>query len=119
MIYLFRHPKTNETCEVLQSIDSEHKYTDETGLEWERVFTNPNLQISARIDPMNKKEFCDKTREKNYNLGDMMDLSAEMSAKRVGKMGRDEIKEAEMVKYEKKTKKPHPERPKKTKWVIG
>ena len=118
MIYLFQNPKTNETCEVSQPIDADHRFIDETGLEWERVFVNPNLQISAKIDPMSKDDFLKKTRAKNYNLGEVMDLSAEASEKRAGKMGRDEVKEAAMKKYEKLTDKPHPERPKKTKWVI-
>lgn len=118
MIYLYRNPETNKTCEIIQRIDSEHRFIDETGLEWERVFTNPNVQISAKIDPMSKEDFLKKTRSKNYNFGDTMDLSAEMSEKRAKKMGRDEIKERCMLEYEKKCKKPHPERPKKIKYLI-
>jgi hypothetical protein len=117
-LYLYRNPKTNEIREIVQPMNAEHRYFDDDGLEWAREFVSPQAKIDTRIDPMNKHDFCDKTRKKNYNLGETMDISAELSKKREKMEGVDKVRESAMQRYERKTGKSHPERPKKTKWVI-
>ena len=32
--YVFEHPKTGQTIEVIQSVKEEHVYVDEDGTEW-------------------------------------------------------------------------------------
>ena len=118
MIYLYRHPETSEVREISQSMLGVHRYFGDDGVEWIREFNDVNATIDTKIDPMSKKQFTEKTRTKNYNFGEISDISAELSEKRAKKMGRDEVKEQTMQEYERKCKTPHPERPKKTKWVI-
>ena len=40
-LYVFQHPKTKETIEVLQSMKDDHVYTDENGVAWDRVWGQP------------------------------------------------------------------------------
>ena len=37
-LYTFQHPKTKEVIEVNQSMTDKHVYTDEKGVEWNRVW---------------------------------------------------------------------------------
>jgi len=113
-IYLYRHPNTNEIREVLQPMNSEHRYFDENKVEWLREFTIPTSSVDTKIDPFNKNSFLDQTKNKRDTLGDLWDKSAELSEKRAKIMGRDEVKEKNMSAYEKKCKgKKHPGRIKK------
>ena len=85
-IYSFRHPRTNEIREIVQPILSSHQYFGDDGTEWIREFDLPEIGIDTKIDPMSKKQFADKTRVKNYNYGEISDISAELSEKRSKKM---------------------------------
>jgi hypothetical protein len=118
-IYQFKDERDGRLYEFIQKMNDNHIAFAEDGHPLKRIFLNPHPQIDTKIDPMSSKEFADKTRGKNYNLGQVMDLSAEMSEKRAKKMGRDEVKEKVMCDYERKCKKPHPERlKKKNKYII-
>lgn len=116
--YSFRNPKTGEIRTLFQRALAEHVYFDDDGLEWIREFDIPFAAIDSKLDPNDKSGFLDKTRKKNYNYGELSDISSELSKKRERERGVDPIREAKMKAYEAKTHKPHPERPKKTKWVI-
>jgi hypothetical protein len=70
---------------LLQSMHESHSYTV-AGVEWNRVWTAPQIGIDTKIDCNDEKKFLTKT-EKGGKLGDIWDLSAEMSAKRAEKMG--------------------------------
>jgi len=109
--YIFQHPKTEEYIEILQKMNEPHVYVDDSGVEWNRVFTIPNALISDNLinADTTSKEFARKTSEKNYTLGDMWDLSAELSEKRKRVNGKDLTKEKAKKDYERKTGKPHPQ----------
>ena len=108
--YLFQHPKTEETIEVTQGMKEEHVYIDESGIKWNRVFTKPHAAIKNNLinADTSEQDFVRKTSEKNYSLGEMWDLSAELSQKRKRVHGNDPIKEKEKKKYEQRTGKKHP-----------
>ena len=92
-IYVYKHPDKEEYEEVLQGMNDEHVY-EKDGVKWDRVFLAPNASIDSEIDPFNKSQFMDVTRNKRGTYGDMMDLSKEMSAKRAEKAGgKDPVKE--------------------------
>ncbi|HBX65816.1 MAG TPA: hypothetical protein DEG32_06555 [Balneolaceae bacterium] len=92
-IYVYKHPEQEEYREVFQGMNDEHVYS-EGGVEWQRVFLSPNASVSASIDPFNRQQYIDATYQKKGTVGDMMDLSAELSAKRAEKTGgKDPIKE--------------------------
>ena len=92
-IYVYKHPDEEDYREVFQGMNDEHTYA-ENGVEWERVFLAPNASIDNDIDPFNKQQFIDATYNKKGTLGDMMDLSKEMSERRATQAGgKDPVKE--------------------------
>ena len=108
--YEYIHPDTGKTLEVVQGMKEDHVYIDEKGIEWERVFTSPNTAIDADVNPFSEQDFVKYTAKKGMSQGEMTDLSKELSGKREQKSkgGIDPVKQKAVVKYEKKTGKPHP-----------
>jgi hypothetical protein len=74
--------------------------------------------MDTRISATDKQEFISKTRSKKMSVGDMWDLSAELSEKRGGATGQDEVKMAAEKKYKDKTGKKHPHAKKSTKVLL-
>lgn len=107
-IFLFQHPVTNETREIVQRMNEEHVFVDAKGVKWQRIFTVPQAQIDTQINPHDNRDFVTKTKVKNYSVGDLWDKSAELSAKREKQMGKDPVKEKASLDYTKKTGKTHP-----------
>ena len=108
--YIFRNPETGEVKEIFQKMKALHKYKDK-GVQWERVWMSPNAAITDNLISADTtcEEFCGKTSEKNYNLGEMWDLSAQLSEKRKQARGTDHVKEKTKKAYTKKCKgKKHP-----------
>ncbi len=115
-LYLYQNPETQEIKEVFQGMKDEHSY-QENGVVWKRIFTKPNASIDsiANIDPFNKQKFIQKTGSLKGTVGDMMDLSKEMSHQRSDKVGtEDPVKRKFFNDYEKNIGKKHLEdKPKK------
>lgn len=110
-LYTFEHPITKQRKTFLQRMNDVHKFFDGEGTEWNRVFEIPQAKVStlSSIDPFNKNQFMDKTRTMSGTVGDLWDLSAELSEKRKAKRGKDTVKEQAIKDYRKKTKgKLHP-----------
>ena len=82
-VYTYRHPKTGKTIDLVQSMSDDHSYTDDNGVKWERVFYPTHFAFDTKLDPHDSKAFVNKT-EKGGTIGDIMDLSREMSEKRGG-----------------------------------
>jgi hypothetical protein len=92
-IYVYKHPDEEDYREVFQGMNDEHVYAED-GVEFERVFLAPNASVDSEIDPFSSQQFIDATSNKKGTLGDMMDLSAEMSRKRADQAGgKDPVKE--------------------------
>jgi len=92
-IYVYKHPEHGEYREVFQGMNDEHVYSEE-GVEWDRVFLSPNASIDNSIDPFSNQQYIDATSNKKGTVGDMMDLSSELSAKRAEIAGgKDPLKE--------------------------
>jgi len=106
VIYLYKHPETGEVKEVLQGMNDEHVY-EEDGHIWQRIFTVPSASIDTKIDPFSSSEFIRKT-NKRGTVGDVMDLSAELSEKRAESHGKeDPVKRKMFSDYKKKVGKDH------------
>ena len=104
-IYLFEHPETKETIELVQGMSDKHSYVDKNGLEWRRVFTPSIINIDGKVSAWNSKDFSRTTENKNYTLGEMWDKSAELSAQRAEKNGGiDPVKQNAEKEYSKKRK---------------
>ena len=112
-LYLYENEKTGEVVEVLQSMNEQHVYNGSNGKEkglWRRVFVNPQLSSDTKIDAFNKNSFINSTAKKNDTYGDLFNRSAEASAQRAQRYGKDPIKEKQYADYKKKTNgKLHPQ----------
>jgi len=116
-IYIYKHPQKEEYIEVLQGMNDEHIYFDEDGLEWKRQWSLPQVSVEGgNINPFDNKAFIDKTGKMKGSLGDVMDLSKEMSEKRKQITGgKDPVQEAYYKKYSKDRKgAQHPDQKKKS-----
>jgi len=106
-IYVYKHPEEDIYEEVLQGMNDPHVFSKD-GIEWQRVFLSPNAAISSDVDPYNSNAFIEKTANMKGTLGDMMDLSAELSHKRAEKAGgEDPVKRKHFDQYEKDIGKKH------------
>ena len=86
MIYIYKHPSEERYIELIQSMNDEHVFFDESGLQWERVWTVPNMGIDTKINPLSEQKFLDKT-AKSGTYGDLLDRSKEWSHMRAEKNG--------------------------------
>lgn len=107
-IYVFQHPKTKKVKEIIQRMNEEHVFVDKKGIKWERILVNPQVAFNTQLSATDSKGFVAKTRDKNYSLGQLWDMSAELSSRREGTSGVDEIKAKAEEAYKKKTDKAHP-----------
>ena len=102
--YLYENPETGEVIRVVQSISEEHTYSEE-GVEFDRVFTVPNMSIDAAADPFSAEQFRQKTKNMKGTMGDMWDYSKELSEKRKESLGgKDPIRQKAEKEYSKKRK---------------
>ena len=109
-IYLYENPEDGRVIELIQGMNEDHSYIDEKGVEWKRVFTSPNANFDSQIDPFSQSDYRTATTNKNGTLGDMMDLSKELSQQRADKNGGvDPIAEKHRDNYEKNTGNKHPD----------
>ena len=60
-IYTYEHPKTGKTIDITQSMSEDHKYIDEKGVEWRRVFYPVTFAFDTKLDPHDAKAFVKKT----------------------------------------------------------
>jgi len=110
-LYLFKHPNEESFAEVFFHMEDVKEYIDSDGNQWIRQYTSPQLKTEASIDPWNNADFVNKTNQKG-TLGDLMDRSAELSAKRADQNGGvDPVKEKYYSNYAKKRKgQQHPDK---------
>jgi len=114
-IYIFKHPETEEYKEIVQTMNEDHVYFDESGLQWKRVFTIPNASIDTKEDAWDHNHFVEKTGKMKGTVGDVLDYSSELSAKRAeASGGEDPIKRKAFDDYQKRTGKKHLSDKKKT-----
>ena len=101
-IYLFKHPEEEKYEEVFFHMDQIKELIID-GVKWQRIYHSPNLSTEASINPWDNNDFVNKTKNKKGTLGDMMDTSAELSAKRAEQNGGvDPIKQKYFKDYAKK-----------------
>jgi len=114
-IYIFKHPETEEYKEIVQTMNENHVYVDESGLEWKRVFTIPNATIDTKDDAWDHNGFVEKTGKMKGTVGDVLDYSSELSARRAeANGGEDPVKRNAFNDYEKRVGKKHMSDKKKT-----
>jgi hypothetical protein len=102
-IYLFEHPKTGHVKEIFLPINGAIQYIDDENIKWQRLYTVPTIGIDTKIDPYSKKAFLNKT-QKAGTVGDLFDLSKELSEKRGGSKN-DPVKKDYTKEWKKKRNK--------------
>ena len=115
--YLYQNPETKEVISIMQGMNDEHKFLDDNGLEWNRIFTNPTMSIDSQdIDPFSEQQFVEKTANMKGTYGDMLDYSKELSQRRSEALGKeDPVKRKTFDNYKKERGFAHPnDRPKST-----
>ena len=102
-LYCYRNPNTGEEVEIIQGMNDVHEFVDGDGLKWDRVFFVPNASIDTKTDPFSQQKFVERTGAKKGTVGDMLDYSAEMSARRADQAGGvDPVKKKYFEDYSKK-----------------
>ena len=83
-------------------MNDDHVFKGDDGVEWVRIFDIPGAVIDSifSMNPHDGKEFTRKTGQRRGKIGDLLQLSAELSEKRKNKDGRDFTKEKAMDNYE-------------------
>lgn len=108
----FQNPETGKIISVLVPItapDKErHEQIGDDGKVYKRVYSAPNAAIDSRVTDASKEEFRKLTSKKGVTVGDMWEISDQMSRHRADKNGGvDEVKEKFYKDYEKKFGRPH------------
>src|SRR5579859_7070643 len=109
-LYQFINEKTGQIIDKVMSMNEDHKYIDETGYEWTRIWTIPQSSIDTVWNPDNPNDFIEKSGKKVGTLGDIMDKSAELSEARKQQHGNeDPIKRKHWDDYRALRGKDHPD----------
>ena len=106
--YIYQHPDSGEVIEINQRISDRHEYTDDSGVSWNRVFTVPHTRVPnmTRVEANSEEDFIRRTRESGGTMGDLFDLSKELSNKRKAQSndGKDHVEQKFFKDYSKKRK---------------
>ena len=106
--YLFQNKVSQEYREVFFKMLDDKIYNGEDGTEeglWERRFTIPNASVDSisNTNPFDTRAHVTKTGAMKGNLGDLFNVSKEMSERRAEKLGHeDPVKRQFFKDYQKK-----------------
>ena len=101
-LYTFSHPSNGQIIDVFFHMNDEKKYIDDSGIEWVREYHSPELNATGQTNAWNSKQFVEKTGRNKGKLGDMLDLSSELSRERASQNGGlDPLKEKYYKRYSK------------------
>ena len=82
-------------------MNDEKLFTDDDGVSWTREYHSPELNSTGSSDAWDSKKFVEKT-SKGGKVGDMLDMSADLSKERASQNGGvDPLKENYYKKYSK------------------
>ncbi len=100
--YTFLNPKTKEVLDLFFHMNDEKEYIDEDGIKWDRQWHTPELNATGSSDAWDSKKFVEKTGRSRGKLGDMLDMSSDLSKERAsGNGGVDPLKENYYKRYTK------------------
>jgi hypothetical protein len=104
-LYTYINPKTKQTIDIVQSVHDDHIYIDDKGLQWQRVFTVPEVNTHGTLKAeTTDKQFSEYTKNQKGKMGDLWDRSAELSEKRKKIYGQDPVKNKYYKNWSKKRK---------------
>ena len=109
-LYSYIDERDGTVIELVQKMTDVHEAFAKDGYKLKRIFHIPNYAIDSSINAFSAKDFNRATLNKKGSLGDLMDLSKEMSEKRAQQAGGlDPVKEKFYDNYQKVRKTKHPE----------
>jgi len=105
--YTFKNLDTGEEKDFFYSmkeVPSSDTVIIADGVRWKRIFVAPQLNTTGMkpIDPFSQKAFREKTGSMKGNLGNLWDVSKELSEKRAEKLGEDPLKKKYFDDYRKR-----------------
>lgn len=108
-LYNFTNIVTQEVKDFLYSMKEAPKVgsiIEAEGGKWKRNITTSQIATAgiSPLDPYSAKDFATKTGNMKGNVGNMWDLSKELSERRAAKEGADPVKQAYYKDYSKKHK---------------
>ena len=86
-LYKFINVKTKESREIFFHMNDLKIYNGEENKEvgmWRREYYSPNASIDTKIDPYSVKDFLKVTNKSGGTVGQVEDISRELSEKRGG-----------------------------------
>jgi len=97
--HYFSPSEVNNICKIGEVVEIE-------GIKYKRIFPTllKGMSDTQSVDPYSYNDFKRLTSDKQMTVGDMQDLSAQMSEKRAEKDGVDSFKEKHYDKYSKMRK---------------
>ncbi len=110
-VFDFQHVESGEIISVYLSVkEPKESYSTQIkdGKTYKRVYSAPLAASNIIRGNMSKEDFRKVTTGKNYNVGDLYDISKEMSEERAAKNGgKDPVKEKFYKDYEKRLNRKH------------
>jgi hypothetical protein len=102
-LYLYLDERDDSVYELIQGMNEKHEAFAPDGQKLTRIWTKPQAAVSSisNINPFDAKQFTKVTGEKRGTVGDLMDLSKELSVKREEKLGEDPVAVAANEQYKK------------------
>ena len=100
--YTFLNPKTKEVLDLFFHMNDKKEYIDEDGIKWDRQWHTPELNATGSSDAWDSKKFVEKTGRGRGKVGDMLDMSSDLSKERASSNGGvDPLKENYYKRYTK------------------
>lgn len=115
-VHTFEDRATGATVDVYVSANAptaEHQTQVLNGVTYKRVYAVPlaAVDMGTRLGDASAHDFerITATTKRGLKVGDAWEISAEMSAKRAQRDGKDAVRERWYAEYEKRTKDKHPD----------
>lgn len=108
--YTYINDETGEKIDLFQGMNDEHKYIDENGKEWRRIFYSPNASVDSLsdVDPFDTRKLVEKTGKMKGTIGDLWTASEEASKRREDKLGHeDPVRRKYLDNYQKENNRKH------------
>lgn len=101
-LYQYLDERDGKVYDVVQGMNDTHEAFAPDGFKLARIWTKPLASVDSKLDPNDAKSFTKYTSTRAGTLGDLQDLSAELSQKRKDKDGVDVVKQNFYDNYAKK-----------------
>lgn len=103
-LYSYIDDRDNKIYDLVQGMNDTHEAFAPDGYKLRRLWAKPLMSVDNKVDPNSSKDFIKYTSNRAGTLGDLQDLSAELSQKRKDKNAGYDPVEKKMFEDYKKTR---------------